>query len=62
MHQEKGFILDETSMKDLPKPVATIVKEHKWEKFARHFDIKKETKAINVSLVKEFYAHFIKPR
>ncbi|KAK8670869.1 hypothetical protein V6N13_037482 [Hibiscus sabdariffa] len=42
--------------------VYDVIVKHGWEKFARHPDEKDlKKKSINVTLVKEFYAHFTDP-
>ncbi|KAK8510663.1 hypothetical protein V6N12_055590 [Hibiscus sabdariffa] len=42
--------------------VYDVIVFHGWEKFARHPDEKElQKKSINVTLVKEFYAHFTDP-
>ncbi|KAK8491390.1 hypothetical protein V6N11_073716 [Hibiscus sabdariffa] len=42
--------------------IAIFENEHGWEKFAKHPDEKElKKKSINVTLVKEFYAHFTDP-
>ncbi|KAK8553281.1 hypothetical protein V6N13_105199 [Hibiscus sabdariffa] len=46
----------------LPQEVYGVIVYHGWEKFARHPDEKElQKKSINVTLVKEFYAHFTDP-
>ncbi|KAK9009179.1 hypothetical protein V6N11_035724 [Hibiscus sabdariffa] len=57
--QEKGFVFLTRERFRLPQEVYDVIVQHRWEKFARHpdeNDLKK--KSINVTLFKEFYAHF----
>ncbi|KAK8635981.1 hypothetical protein V6N13_004692 [Hibiscus sabdariffa] len=59
---EKGFVFSNEERFGLPQEDYDVIVKHGWEKFARHpkeKDLKK--KSINVTLVKEFYAHFMDP-
>ncbi|KAK8584315.1 hypothetical protein V6N12_068560 [Hibiscus sabdariffa] len=61
--QVKGFVYSNEERFGLPQEVYDIIAQHGWEKFARHPDEKDlRKKSINVTLVKEFYAHFTDPR
>ncbi|KAK8669496.1 hypothetical protein V6N13_106924 [Hibiscus sabdariffa] len=60
--QEKGFVFSTGERFGLPQEVYDVIVYHGWEKFARHPDKKElQKKSINVTLVKEFYAHFTDP-
>ncbi|KAK8600707.1 hypothetical protein V6N12_050558 [Hibiscus sabdariffa] len=60
--QEKGFVFLNEERFGLPQEVYDVIVKHGWEKFARHPDEKDlKKKSINVTLVKEFYAHFTDP-
>ncbi|KAK8560113.1 hypothetical protein V6N12_012916 [Hibiscus sabdariffa] len=60
--QEKGFVFSTGERFGLPQEVYDVIVYHGWEKFARHPDEKElQKKSINVTLVKEFYAHFTDP-
>ncbi|KAK8561560.1 hypothetical protein V6N12_048626 [Hibiscus sabdariffa] len=60
--QEKGFVFSTGERFGLPEEVYDVIVYHGWEKFARHPDEKElQKKSINVTLVKEFYAHFTDP-
>ncbi|KAK9029832.1 hypothetical protein V6N11_031277 [Hibiscus sabdariffa] len=60
--QEKGFVFSNGERFGLPEEVYDVIVYHGWEKFARHPDEKElQKKSINVTLVKEFYAHFTDP-
>ncbi|KAK8504427.1 hypothetical protein V6N12_030524 [Hibiscus sabdariffa] len=60
--QEKGFVYSTGERFGLPQEVYDVIVYHGWEKFARHPDEKElQKKSINVTLVKEFYAHFTDP-
>ncbi|KAL4384452.1 hypothetical protein GQ457_15G014590 [Hibiscus cannabinus] len=60
--QEKGFVYSTGERFGLPQEVYDVIVYHGWEKFARHADEKElQKKSINVTLVKEFYAHFTDP-
>ncbi|KAL4285189.1 hypothetical protein GQ457_16G020270 [Hibiscus cannabinus] len=61
--QEKGFIFSTGERFGLPQDMYDIIVYHGWEKFAKHLDEKDlQKKSINVTLVKEFYAHFTDPK
>ncbi|KAL4304009.1 hypothetical protein GQ457_10G009560 [Hibiscus cannabinus] len=60
--QEKGFVFSTGDKFGLPQEVYDIIVYHEWEKFGRHPDEKElQKKSINVTLFKEFYAHFTNP-
>ncbi|KAK8675526.1 hypothetical protein V6N13_033592 [Hibiscus sabdariffa] len=60
--QEKGFVYSTGERFGLPQEVYDVIVYHGLEKFARHPDEKElQKKSINVTLVKEFYAHFTDP-
>ncbi|KAK9028460.1 hypothetical protein V6N11_025620 [Hibiscus sabdariffa] len=60
--QEKGFMFPNEERFRLPLEVYDVIMQHGWEKFAKHPDKKDlRKKPINVTLVKEFYAHFTDP-
>ncbi|KAK8663726.1 hypothetical protein V6N13_083533 [Hibiscus sabdariffa] len=60
--QEKGFVFSTGERFGLPQEVYDVIVYHGWEKFARHPNEKElQKKSINVTLVKEFYAHFTDP-
>ncbi|KAK8996709.1 hypothetical protein V6N11_020208 [Hibiscus sabdariffa] len=62
LFQEKGFVYSTGERFGLPQEVYDVIVYHGWEKFARHPDEKElQKKSINVTLVKEFYAHFTDP-
>ncbi|KAK8625773.1 hypothetical protein V6N13_056933 [Hibiscus sabdariffa] len=60
--QEKCFVYSTGERFGLPQEVYDVIVHHGWEKFAKHVDEKElQKKSINVTLVKEFYAHFTYP-
>ncbi|KAK9006246.1 hypothetical protein V6N11_035291 [Hibiscus sabdariffa] len=60
--QETGFVFLTRERFGLPQEVYDVIVQHGWEKFAKHPDEKElQKKSINVTLVKEFYAHFTGP-
>ncbi|KAL4279505.1 hypothetical protein GQ457_03G020050 [Hibiscus cannabinus] len=57
--QEKGFVFSTGERFGLPQELYDVIVQHGWEKFAKHPDEKElQKKSINITLVKEFYAHF----
>ncbi|KAL4296666.1 hypothetical protein GQ457_12G014900 [Hibiscus cannabinus] len=61
--QEKGFVFSAGERFGLPQDVYDVIVYHGWEKFAKHPDEKElQKKSINVTLVKEFCAHFTDPK
>ncbi|KAK8661380.1 hypothetical protein V6N13_090985 [Hibiscus sabdariffa] len=59
---EKGFVFKGTSTEGFPPSVMATIAMHKWEKFLTHpGSVDPNQKAINVTLVQEFYAHLTKP-
>ncbi|KAL4380040.1 hypothetical protein GQ457_02G026020 [Hibiscus cannabinus] len=59
---EKGFVFKGTSTKGFPPSVMATIDMHKWEKFVTHpGSVEPNQKAINVTLVQEFYAHLTSP-
>ncbi|KAL4308367.1 hypothetical protein GQ457_01G019380 [Hibiscus cannabinus] len=59
---EKGFVFKGTSTEGFPPCVMATIAMHKWEKFVTHpGSVEPNQKAINVTLVQEFYAHLTSP-
>ncbi|KAK8585390.1 hypothetical protein V6N13_076264 [Hibiscus sabdariffa] len=60
--QEKGFVYSTGERFGFPQEIYDVIVYHGWEKFAKHPNEKElQKKSINVTLVKEFYAHFTDP-
>ncbi|KAL4332868.1 hypothetical protein GQ457_07G006760 [Hibiscus cannabinus] len=59
---EKGFVFKGTSTEGFPPSVMATIAMHKWEKFVTHpGSVDPNQRAINVTLVQEFYAHLTSP-
>ncbi|KAL4297954.1 hypothetical protein GQ457_12G016240 [Hibiscus cannabinus] len=58
----KGFVFKGTSTEGIPPSVMATIAMHKWEKFVTDLgSVEPNQKAINVTLVQEFYAHLTSP-